>query len=152
MPKDSQPDAGKPRGKSRRLADFAETDAIRRLLGGVTRRGRKAAPAPPAAPKPEQDDLHAPAAAFVADNVGEVVAPSVPPPLPERRQGIQLAQQTAEAFVPVPKPIGAVSFGEFLERINWHNRPEDVQPLPLIGVPGYADTVEGVLSAFDWDE
>jgi hypothetical protein len=56
---------------------------------------------------------------------------------------------------PVPRPIGALSFGDLLTRINWKNRPEDVQPLPLIGEPdppGYAESVEGVLAAFKWDD
>jgi hypothetical protein len=106
------------------------------------------------------------------------VAPINPPPLPEKSitpttvpepdepvtPGAEIESSPAETplFVaPVaetpaePMPIGALSFGELLERINWRNRPEDVKPLPLMGVlepPGYADTIEGVLSVFAWDD
>jgi hypothetical protein len=173
-------------GKSpnpKRLADVAETDAIRRLLSGVMRRDRKAAPAPIPPPKPEPLDTHASAIAFVADNVGEIVTPAAPPPLPEKVTTTVPAPAAAfeESFTPsreiesaphepapifppplaeteaepVSMPIGALSFGEFLQRINWRNRPEDLKSLPLIGVPvptGYADTVEGVLTAINWDD
>jgi hypothetical protein len=153
-----------------RLADVAETDAIRRLLSGVLRSERKSAPDP----KPEHDDVRAPAVAFVASNVGEVVAPSVSPPRdldvcdrPSEPAPSPIPQQfaTAAPSAPLtlpksvaesmPMPIGALSFGELLERINWRNRPEDLQSLPLMGELdplGYADTVEGVLSAIDWDD
>jgi hypothetical protein len=56
---------------------------------------------------------------------------------------------------PVPLPIGALSFRDLLARINWKNRPEDVQVLPMIGEPdppGYTESVEGVLAAFKWDD
>jgi hypothetical protein len=56
---------------------------------------------------------------------------------------------------PVLLPIGALTFAELLARINWRNRLEDVQPLPFIGEPdppGYAESVEAVLAAFQWDD
>ena len=55
---------------------------------------------------------------------------------------------------PVPLPIGAF-FRGFVGSDRLENRPEDVQPLPLIGEPdppGYAESVEGVLAAFKWDD
>ena len=56
---------------------------------------------------------------------------------------------------PVPRPLGSLTFGELLARINWRNRLEDMQPLPLIGEPdppGYAESVEAMLAAFQWDD
>jgi hypothetical protein len=163
----------------KRLAGIAETDAIRRLLDVVRRRDRPAPPALPA-PKPAPAIPQASAVAFVGDNVGETVAPIRPPPLPEKSITPTTVQEPDEPVTPsveiessapetplfVPPvvesqaqpmlvPIGALSFGDFLERINWRNRPEDVRPLPLMGAiqpPGYADTIEGVLSVFALDD
>jgi hypothetical protein len=162
-----------------RLADMPETETIRRLLGVVMRADRKTAPALPP-PKPAPPIQHASAIAFVGDNVGESVAPSRPPPIPEKpittstvpepEKPVRSRPETESSppetplfkppvmetqAEPMRVPIGALSFGEFLERVNWRNRPEDTKPLPLLGVlepPGYADTIEGVLTAFDWDD
>jgi hypothetical protein len=54
----------------------------------------------------------------------------------------------------IPLPVGALLFGEYLKRVNWRNRPADARPL-LIGVPqppGYADTVEAILSVLTRDD
>jgi hypothetical protein len=163
----------------KRLAGMAETETIRRLLDVVMRRDRKAASALPV-PKPALAIPQASAVAFVGDNVGETVAQISPPPLPEKSitpttalepdqlvmPNVEIESSAPETPLfeppvvetqaePMPVPIGALSFGELLERINWRNRPEDVKPLPLMGElepPGYADTIEGVLSVFAWDD
>lgn len=163
----------------KKLADFAETDAIRKLLGGVTRRGGKAPePTPESAPTPA--DAHAPTMAFVGDDSGTVELAEMPPPLPSQIElpspvtapPLPPTPESPEPMPaeprlnrprdpepdvppPVPQPIGALGFGELLLRMNWRNRPDAVEPLPLIGVPqpaGFADSVEGVLSVFNWDD
>jgi hypothetical protein len=163
----------------KRLAGMAETDTIRRLLDVVMRRDRKSAPALPV-PTPALAIPQASAVAFVGDNVGETVAQISPPPVPEkpitptsvqepdepvtRSSEIESPPAETPLFIPpvvqtqaapMRVPLGALSFGEFLDRINWHNHPEGVKPLPLMGVPeppGYPDTIESVLSVFAWDD
>jgi len=223
-----------PKPKGKRLAEFAETDAILRLISGVQKPkpGKKKQQAKEESNPPPLPDstLTPPSEAFVGDDTGRPTEPDVPPiaevaieaeasvvdiieehsPAPPESVVASPAAQfeperlsTAmpmHAFVesygapaltdfesafrdqgssdhpdrvaepdqpdsapqpsvvpadPVPLPIGALSFGDLLARINWKNRPADVQPLPLIGEPdppGYAESVQGVLAAFKWDD
>lgn len=147
------------------LTRIAETDAIRRLLGVVARRDRQ--PAPSA--EPVGVEPRPPEAAFVAETGDESPA-ILPPPLPEPAvapawipaiagadawTAPALPPESDEPPPPVPLPVGALPFGDFLARINWRNRPDSAQGLPLIGVPdppGHADTVGAVLAAFSWDD
>lgn len=162
------------------LTQIAETDAIRRLLSGVVRRERKpeAPPAePPTPPEPAAPETRPPDVVFVAET--ELAAPvETPPPLPERPAALivhpevvaepllpptpepvaampEPAPVIVEPPPPVPMPVGALTFGALLQRINWRNRPDVTPPMPLIGVPdppGHADTVGAVLAAFSWDD
>jgi hypothetical protein len=221
----------KPKGK--RLAEFAETDAILRLLNGVQKpkTGRKKPQSDEEMPPPlPESELTPPVEAFVGDDTGHpaklestpvdeteienksqavqitkeppaipqpVVSPPTQPgtdrlstsltmhavvesyaapsltdfetafqdPEPAEKDGERDVAHRADSALhtpsavlpaePVPRPIGALSFSDLLNRINWKNRPEDVQPLPLIGEPdppGYAESVEGILAAFQWDD
>ena len=124
------------------LERIAETDAIRRLLCSAARLNRK--PAPVAEPVIEK--IRPPAAAFVAET--EPARVEEPPNLSSSRPVV-------EDPPPVPLPVGALSFGALLARINWRNRPDAPPPLPMIGVPdppGHADTVGAILAAFSWDD
>jgi hypothetical protein len=221
-----------PKPKGKRLAEFAETDAILRLLTGVQKpkAGKKKQTDeeinPPPLPEPA---LTPPVEAFVGDDAGrpaeldstaipkaktgteseavEIIEkpPPMPPPSVVASPATQFGREQVSTAMPMhaviesyatpsltdfesafqerepskkdgerdlangigdtpspvlpaeplPRPIGALSFGDLLARINWKNRPEHVQPLPLIGEPdppGYAETVEGVLAAFKWDD
>src|SRR5262249_19887892 len=56
---------------------------------------------------------------------------------------------------PFPAPIGVLELGAFLALVNWRNRPDEAQPLPLMGqpepLPGSEWSVESVLSQFAWE-
>ena len=203
----SAPPMSDPKPKGKRLAEFAETDAILRLLSGVQKpkAGKKKQQAdeelnPPPLPDPA---LTPPVEAFVGDDAGRPAELDSPPiaeveieteseageidrivcPLTHRfRIGVSRTRTVQERrktqwgernrrngsigfrapySVLSPScrtgsaPDWALPFGDLLARINWKNRPEDVQQLPLIGEPdppGYAESVEGVLAAFKWDD
>ena len=122
-------------------------------------------PLPPEEPpsSPESEPVAVAATQTVDGSASPVEAPisdtaAAEPskPIERKRRAPQAPTgERADIPEPVPQPIAALAFGEILARINWRNHPDDAQPLPLIGVPkppGYAETVEAVLEAFNWDE
>ena len=118
---------------------------------------------PPSSPESEPEPVAAVSTPAVDDSPSQVetamsdaAAAKPSKPIERKRRAPQAPTgERADIPEPVPQPIAALAFGEILARINWRNHPDDAQPLPLIGVPkppGYAETVEAVLEAFNWDE
>ena len=112
------------------------------------------APTPLPPPEPERFETPVPMQSFGQSFSWETVGEEAP-----RETTSRTVETTSrETTVPddsVPQPVGALTLGEFFARVNWRNRPEDVQPLPRVGLPDpprFEETVESVLTAFAWDD
>jgi hypothetical protein len=55
---------------------------------------------------------------------------------------------------PLPAPFGVLTVSAVFGLVNWRNRPDEVQPLPVITPPpppGAEFTVEAMLPMFGWE-
>lgn len=111
-------------------------------------------PPPVPAPEPERFETPVPMQSFGQSFSWEsALEEEKPPPLPEPAAPEQTLREESPNLV--EQPIAALTLGEFFARMNWRNRPDEMQPLPMIGRPDpprFDDTVESVLSAFAWDD
>jgi hypothetical protein len=55
---------------------------------------------------------------------------------------------------PLPAPFGVLTVSTLFDLVNWRNRPDEAQPLPVIQPPpppGSEFTVEAMLPMFGWE-
>jgi hypothetical protein len=55
---------------------------------------------------------------------------------------------------PLPAPFGVLTVATLFGLVNWRNRPDEVQPLPIIKPPpppGAEFTVAAMMPTFGWE-
>jgi hypothetical protein len=121
----------------------AETDRIAALLAEVS---GKPAPKPPPAPEPPKQE---PSVRELLTRANwRNAAPGPVAANPDRQVGGDKEPG------PLPAPFGILTVGALFGLVNWRNRPDEAQPLPVIKPPpppGAEFTVEAVISTFGWE-
>ena len=142
------------------LPAVAETATITALLADLMPQGARRRP-PPAEPVPvleppslpEEPVAAGPPEPFLGQFNWDNEPPPAASPAVAEEPAVPVAGQPFDG--PFPAPIGALGLGAFLALVNWRNRPEEAQPLPLLGQPepppGSEWSVESVLSQFAWE-
>ena len=73
---------------------------------------------------------------------------------PEQVESPRTERPTVTEPGPLPAPFGVLTVGTLFGMVNWRNRSDEVQPLPMIKpppAPGSEFTVEAVMTTFGWE-